>query len=256
MLAVHGYGSGERLVALHGFTYTGGQFAALAERIGRAIEAPDLPGHGRSAEVPTDFAFTIGAIARVIGSPAPLLGYSQGARLALAVALDRPDLVRGLVLISGTPGIRDAEARRTRVAIDAALAASIREMGIDAFLHAWTSRGITDTTHLPVDERDADLRVRSHASAHGLAAALEGFGQGMQPSLWDRLGQVTVPTLIVTGEEDTTYTAIGDEMRVTLPDAERCVIPDAGHNPMLDALDATAAAVSGFLLRLDGIEEG
>ena len=256
MLAVHGYGSGERLVALHGFTYTGGQFAALAERIGRAIEAPDLPGHGRSADVPTDFASTIGAIARVLGSPVPLLGYSQGARLAIAVALDRPDLVRGLVLISGTPGIRDADARRARATSDAALAASIRGIGVEAFLRDWTSRGITDTTHLPLDEREADLRVRSRASANGLAAALEGFGQGTQPSQWDRLGQLTVPTLIVTGGDDATYTAIGEEMGAALPDAERCVIPDAGHNPMLDALDATAAAVSGFLLRLDGIEEG
>jgi pimeloyl-ACP methyl ester carboxylesterase len=42
----------------------------------------------------------------------------MGARLCLQLALARPELVRGLVLIGGTPGIEDAQARAQRAAAD------------------------------------------------------------------------------------------------------------------------------------------
>ncbi len=78
MLAVRRFGSGPPVVALHGFTLTGAQFAPTAERLQRAVIAPDLPGHGASP--PSSLAETVDDVAGIIasvGEPAPLLGYSQ-----------------------------------------------------------------------------------------------------------------------------------------------------------------------------------
>ena len=251
MLGVRRYGTGTLLVALHGFTHTGAQFEGLAERIGRTIVAPDLPGHGMSVDAPTDVDAVCDAVATeisLVGIGADALGYSQGGRVALLTALRFPSLIGRLVLVSANAGIEDAE-RTTRIAADRRTADRIRAVGVVAFLEEWTTTGLTSTAHLPDATRGADLALRLDNTAEGLARALEGYGQGGQPSCWHRLGDVTIPVLVVTGALDARYTDIGERIADRIPHARHEVIPGAGHNPMLDAPAAFAAVVSGFLDR-------
>jgi len=71
------------------------------------VYTPEQRGHGRTPDVagPISYALmaqdTIAFIETVIGGPAHLAGCSDGAVVALAVALRRPDLVRRLVLAAG-----------------------------------------------------------------------------------------------------------------------------------------------------------
>ncbi|MGZ8750751.1 MAG: alpha/beta fold hydrolase, partial [Pseudonocardia sp.] len=71
------------------------------------VYSPDRRGHGRSPDVegPIDFdgaaTDTIAFLQDVVGGPADLVGFSDGATTALHVALRRPDLVRRMVMISG-----------------------------------------------------------------------------------------------------------------------------------------------------------
>ena len=98
------------LVALHGFTQTGAAFEELGALLSYEVIAPDLPGHGRSAQHPALFPSAVEAVAGLLASgihPGPVLGYSQGGRVALAVALDHSRLVSHLILVSATAGIRD-----------------------------------------------------------------------------------------------------------------------------------------------------
>src|SRR5262245_171094 len=100
-------GQGHTVLLTHGFTGRGtswGRHAtALAARF--RVVMPDLPGHGRTA-IATDpsrasverSADDLGAIlARRAFAPASVVGYSLGARIALRLAVTRPELVRRLV---------------------------------------------------------------------------------------------------------------------------------------------------------------
>jgi 2-succinyl-6-hydroxy-2,4-cyclohexadiene-1-carboxylate synthase len=243
---------GRPVVALHGFTHTGAQFRGFASQIGREVLAPDLPGHGSSAADPTDLPSVLDAIARVVGHvsrPVPLIGYSQGARIALLVALEDPDAIERLVLISGSAGIADPTARRDRLDADRRLADDIRSVGLATFIDRWTSEGITSTLSVDPVVRAEDIASRMQNTAEGLASALEGYGQGSQPSVWGRLGGFERPVLVITGAEDAKYTSVGDDLATSLPHAEHVAIVRAGHNPLLDQPDATAAALSAFLDR-------
>lgn len=104
------YGSGEPVVLLHGgFVFSefwAGQFRELSR--GNLVVAPDSRGHGRSTlgEAPMTYRRlardTAGLIEHLGLGPSDLVGWSDGGCTCIALALDRPDLVRSITLI-GTP---------------------------------------------------------------------------------------------------------------------------------------------------------
>jgi 2-succinyl-6-hydroxy-2,4-cyclohexadiene-1-carboxylate synthase len=250
VLHVRRYGSGPTLVALHGFTSTGAQFSDLASRLHRTIVAPDLPGHGLSGACSTTLDDVCGAVVDVIRTdtlPTALIGYSQGGRLALLITVESPDLIDRLILISASAGIADHDARRRRAEDDASRAASLRRTDLDAFLDEWTRTGITSTHRATGPQRIADRHHRTENTVAGLADALEGYGLGAQRSVWEDLATVTIPVLLVTGSEDARYGDIADAMEARMPHAEHVVVAGAGHNPLLDRPEETAAAVDRFL---------
>jgi 2-succinyl-6-hydroxy-2,4-cyclohexadiene-1-carboxylate synthase len=251
VLGVRRFGEGPPVVALHGFTHTGAQFSTVAELLAYTILAPDLPGHGTSSRIGTTVDDVVAAVGEVLSplAPVPLIGYSQGGRIALLTALRHPDLVRVLITISAGAGIPDTEERRRRRREDMALASRMRHQTMEQFLGEWTSSGITATDHLDAEARETDLTRRAENTVEGLAAALEGYGQSAQPSIWDRLGDVTCPTMVVSGSDDPGYTDIGDRLAAHLPNVERVVIEGAGHNPLADQPESSAAAISDFLDR-------
>src|SRR5690606_1625476 len=95
-------GSGPRLVLLHGFGQTANCWGPLAADLAADHEVVrlDAPGHGGSAEVAADLP-TTGRLVAEAGGPAVQVGYSLGARMALHVATEAPEVVRGLVLHGG-----------------------------------------------------------------------------------------------------------------------------------------------------------
>jgi len=102
------HGSGQPLVLLHGGYGTGQMFAAILPSLasGRRVITVDLQGHGRTADVGRPLRFeTMGDdIAALIGhlglAQADVMGYSLGAGTALRTAIQHPDLVRRLVIVS------------------------------------------------------------------------------------------------------------------------------------------------------------
>jgi 2-succinyl-6-hydroxy-2,4-cyclohexadiene-1-carboxylate synthase len=252
VVAVRRFGNGPPLIALHGFTFTGEQFASVADQLHRTVFAPDLPGHGRSVEVSTQLDDVVDAIESTVtsfGVPVPLLGYSQGGRLALLAALGRPEGISALVLISANGGIEDTNERALRTESYARLAEKISDMTIDEFLDTWTTAGITSTSHLSAEDRAADRAIRQENSPIGLANALIGYGQGAQPSLWTRLAELAMPVLVMSGGRDEKYSVIADKMTSRIPDVERVTVVDAGHNLLLDAPTEAHQAISDFLDR-------
>ena len=66
-------------------------------------------------------------------------------------------------------------------------------------------------------------------TAAGLAASLRRSGTGAQQPLWGRLVDLAMPVLVLAGELDTKFAAIGREMASLIGDAEFATVPGAGH---------------------------
>ena len=252
-------GEGPRLVMAHGFTQTGGVWGSLDSRLAtdRQVVGVDMPGHGGSAQVRADLP-NGAALLGAAGGRAAYLGYSMGARFCLHLALDQPELVDSLVLISGTAGIDDPDERADRRARDEGLAdqldpprsgadgqisAGDAQARLDAFLQRWL-----DSPLLVGVPAEADgLAERRGNTGPGLASSLRLAGTGTQVPLWTRLSSLDMPVLVVTGELDDKFTGIGRRMADAIGDnAARVVIEGAGHSPHLQEPERVAQEIRAF----------
>ena len=233
-----------RLALVHGFTQTSACWGPLADDLAadHEVVALDAPGHGWRSDVRAGLWDGAHLLAEEAGR-AVWLGYSLGGRYCLHVALDTRDAVAGLVLIGATAGIDDEAERAARVAADEALARRLENLGLDAFLDEWLASPPFAT--LPPEARHLDARRAN--TVEGLAASLRLAGTGVQEPLWDRLGEVAVPALVVTGADDTRFTALGRRLAGALPRAQVAVIPGAGHAVHLERPTEVAAAVRSWL---------
>jgi 2-succinyl-6-hydroxy-2,4-cyclohexadiene-1-carboxylate synthase len=243
-------------VLLHGFAGSASDWEGrVVDGLAGAGLAPvllDLPGHGADAGASDPRAFTLAAALARIGSagrwPADLIGYSMGGRLALHYAAAHPDRVRRLVLESASPGLERESERAERRVADEALAARMESEGVEWFVDHWESQPLFETRQrLDADvlQRRRDLRLRN--DPRSLAASLRGLGTGALPSLWDRLGRLDLPTLLIVGERDEKFAATAERMAHAMPRARMVRIPGAGHTVHLEAPAAWLEAVVGFL---------
>lgn len=199
-------GVGEPLVLLHGGFSDSRDFrdnlGHLSDRF--RVLAPDRRGLGRTPDVPGPISLraladdTTGFISAVASPPVHLIGYSQGATVALAVAAARPDLVRCVVSISG--------------AADP-----------DAFLVRPQPGGT-----MPAEIVDAYAEVSPDGRDH--FAVIQGKYVDAFPSF--KLGSVhaiTAPTLLVAGDRDIVTLEHQLAMFRALPTAELAILPAASH---------------------------
>lgn len=236
----------------HGFTQTrriwGGLDTELAD--GHTVVAVDLPGHGGSAGVAADLV-TGAALLGTAGGRADYLGYSMGARFCLHLALERPDLVRRLVLVSGTAGIDDGAERAARRRADEALAERLapRDGGTPADTVAtFVDRWVANPMFGQVSDAATDVAERCTNTAAGLASSLRMAGTGSQEPLWGRLADSPVPVLVVTGSRDAKFTELGRRLVATWgAPARHVVIEDADHAPHLQHPGPVAACIEDFL---------
>lgn len=238
------------IVALHGFTLHGGMFQTFADMLQIAVRAPDLPGHGRTSIRPITMASAVAAVSALLAdSPAPplLLGYSQGGRIALQVAIAHPNLVGSLVLVSTGPGMPPA-AREIRRIADDALATRIERIGVERFIQEWLANPLTATDTVTPSVRAADRALRLENTAAGLANALRGMGQAMVPHSARHIGSLPMPVVLMAGERDDKYAGLAAGMAATR-EQQPVIVAGAGHNVMLEAPQAVATQVRNLLSR-------
>ena len=254
-------GPGRRLVLLHGFTQGPRSWDALVAALGPSYEIVrvTLPGHGpaegASAGVRLPFEAAAAAVAAAVEAaagpePATWFGYSLGGRLALRVALDRPDLVGALVLLGATAGIEEADARAARVEIDERLASGLERRGVERFVDGWLAQDLF--SRLPREAAGVDERRRG--TVEGLAAGLRLLGTGAQEPVWNRLGELRVPVLLMAGEHDSKFSALAYRLAAGIGDvAGLSFVPGAGHAAHLERPQSVAAIVNRFLATLPAV---
>ena len=254
------------IFALHGFTGRGCDFHPIADFIGGAWHCPDLPGHGPNplldCSPQASIKFIEDEISRCI-SPSTkslkiLLGYSMGARAAMQHVFTNPAAWDALVLVSPQPGIEDNFKLLARQASDAILIEKIMRDGVPKFIEFWQQKALIQSQKkMPSQWRTVMLAAREEHTKRGLAMSLRQFGQGRCPNLWPRLKDLKLPTLLITGEEDTKYTKIAQNFasKVCLgyesTRFQRAIIKGAGHAPHLEFPEMTAKIIKDFIVNIN-----
>lgn len=230
---------------VHGFTQTARCWGPFGDDLAADHEARavDAPGHGGSGDLRADLVEGAALLGEA-GGEATYIGYSMGGRLALHLALNRPDLVRRLVLIGATAGIADETERTTRRTADEALADHLERIGVDAFLDEWLAQPLF--ARLPTEAACLDERRRNTTA--GLASSLRLAGTGTQRPLWADLQRLTLPVLLLAGEHDPRFAEIARQMADHIGgNATMAMVHGAGHSVHLEEPDRTARSVRAWL---------
>ena len=246
----------ETLVFLHGL---GGSQSTWASVLGEfastnRLAAIDLPGHGASDKPSPDSSdYSIPALAAKVGevleklelAPAVLVGHSLGGATALQLALDRPKLVRALVLVDSAalgPEISGELLDRIESEPSRDEARQLLELFFQERRFI-LDRGIDDM-YAARGVPGADAAVKAIA-----ASAFSRDGQHLV--LIERLGELEVPVLFIWGELDRVIPATHAVAATNaLPASWLEILEGVGHVPQVEAAPAFSGIVNRWLTTL------
>jgi 2-succinyl-6-hydroxy-2,4-cyclohexadiene-1-carboxylate synthase len=181
-----------------------------------------------------------------------LAGYSMGGRLALHALLADASPWQAAVIVSAHPGLESEEERAARRAHDADWAMRALTGDWAAFLADWNSQPVL-TGGIPGGD-EAARASRLMLRRREIARSFVDWSLGAQEALWDRLPEIRVPVLWITGAEDEKFTALAARACARMPAASHVVIEGAGHRVPWDNEVAFCEALAAFSRA--GKEEG
>ncbi|MCP5179857.1 MAG: alpha/beta fold hydrolase [Pseudomonadales bacterium] len=213
------YGTGPAILLTHGYSASTAMWQPNIEALSahHTLILWDIRGHGRSA-APDDPALysreasvaDMAALLDHLGVDTAIIGgLSLGGYLSLAFNVAHPERVRALLIFDTGPGYRNPVAREQ-----------------------WN--------------RTAIQSGETHGST-GLRLAARGILTQKDAAVLDSLSGISVPTLVLAGENDTPFLKATQVMGAKIPHARTCLIADAGHTANSDQPDAFNAAVCDFL---------
>ncbi len=251
-------GSGdEPFVLVHGFTGSRDDFADVLPTLGRSRRTitPDNRGHGGTTNPGSGYSLESmrddlsGFLDELQIPSCHLLGHSLGGMIALRFVLAHPERVASLVLMDTAPSAPNMPA-----AVFEAGAKIVSEQGMEAMTRILQSNPSWKQSE-PARrsaERMGEARYAARIEAKLLAMDPEAFihlGRMLvdQPSVEDRLQEITCPTLVLVGDADVPFLAPSRLMAERIPNANLAVIPDAAHSPQLENEPAWLAALEAHL---------
>ncbi|MBE9060419.1 2-succinyl-6-hydroxy-2,4-cyclohexadiene-1-carboxylate synthase [cf. Phormidesmis sp. LEGE 11477] len=247
------------LLLLHGFLGSHADFSQILPLLSAHFYCitPDLPGHGSTNTALGHYTFvrTAQALVDLLDylniSKTHALGYSMGGRIALYLTCEFCDRTEKVILESASPGLKTAAERNCRRQQDDLTALSLLKTPLPEFLEQWYNNPLFANLKRHPDIYAAMLQRRLSNRPTEAARALCGLSLGRQPSLWNKLALFKSPLLIVVGELDQKFVAIGKEMFETCrkhqPQTTLLVFEQCGHNLHLVAPNAYANAVVRYL---------
>lgn len=244
-------GDGPWLVLIHGvgldLDIWTKQVAILETQ--RQVLSYDLIGHGHTP--PVDGDLTLGDFVEQLElllealnvSRADLVGFSMGAMVAQAFTLAHPARVNKLVLLNGVYARPDSASAsvlaRLRLVESDGIASTI-----EAAIDRWFSEAYRDQHPQEIESIERRLRANN---LEGFLPAYRVFATA-DAALAGRLGDITAPTLIVTGENDVGSTPeMARQMSEQIPHAALRILPGVRHMLPLEGAEPLNALLENFL---------
>ena len=238
-------GVGEPLVLVHGWTGSKESWAHLLPTLDGRVRtvAHDHRGHGASTHADDASGYTfdhlvadfIALVEALELPPFHLLGHSMGGIVAMRYALDHPAMVRSLVLMDTGAG-PDPSGR----AVMEPIIELVRAQGLAGYVEA-------ARPYVPAEGFDTFERQIMQMDALALTTFAEELLD--YESVLHRLGELTIPTTVMVGENDVGLRPPADAMHAAIPGSVLDVIPGAAHNPHLEDPDAWLASIGRHLDR-------
>ena len=250
-------GAGQPLIMLHAgiadCRMWEHEFAALADSY-QTLRF-DMRGYGRSLPAPGEFNIQddLEALLEALDAPAPfiLMGCSMGGGLAIEFALAQPERVSALILVGSDPRGFEADAAwpddlfaQSEAAFERGDIEAVAELDMQIWFDG-------------VGRSSADVDPAVRAKAFDMARLvteheLSGIGEHKRkpadiPAA-QRLTQLTMPALVVIGENDLAYLhQAADYMAERLPQAQKLILPNAAHLPNMEHPALFEAELREFL---------
>jgi pimeloyl-ACP methyl ester carboxylesterase len=270
-------GGGEPALYVHGLGGASTNWTDLAHLLSDRLdgEAIDLPGFGHSGPAPgRDYSITRSAcvVIRLLQSqrwqqdrgPVHLFGNSMGGAISVIVAAARPDLVRTLTLIS--PAMPDLRVRRGSdptlplllvPGLHRIAERRLRQMSPERRARAVIELCFANPDLVPPNRmaeaaeevrRRADLPWAMDAFTASLRALAFSYLSRGRRSLWQLARQITMPTLVIWGDQDQLVdVALAPRTARTVRDGRLLVLPGVGHTAQLEDPTSVARAFLGLL---------
>jgi pimeloyl-ACP methyl ester carboxylesterase len=224
------YGTGDPLLLLHGGFSDASEFGAttpaLASRF--RVITPERRGHGHTPDVPGPISYdnmaadTVAFMEQKGISRAHLVGHSDGANVALLVALARPDLVDRMVLISGN------------FRFDGLVSGlDLNELAANEFLaEAYGQVSPDGREHFPVVAE----KIFRMASTEPTLTPVD-------------LGKVGARTLVMAGDDDMVSAEHTLAMYRAIPGSELAVVPGTSHILIIEKPELCNEIILDFLTK-------
>lgn len=258
------------MLLLHGFPSSTYTFHAVAPGLtGVNSVAVDLPGFGLSQRPqPDEFvggfdpytpeaqvALVAGLLDQLGIDSAIVMGHGSGARLALDLALQEPDVVDGLVLIGGTLSAAPGRSWLSRLVMNSPqmqrlgpvfLRQLAGQPGVDIVRNGWADPDAIDEATY--------LAYHRAFTVEGWDTALYQMTKAEAPVSLDGLvGGITVPALVLAGAEDHTVpVSESEKLAAELTESTLEVLPGCGHFAQEECPDLVLDAISGWWPALVG----
>jgi 2-succinyl-6-hydroxy-2,4-cyclohexadiene-1-carboxylate synthase len=243
-------------IFLHGMTGHALDFEMIAQTLEHVVYAIDLPGHGESSAIPlvlqdellsfdevcnylpqwSDIIEQLSQICDRLtqGQPFHLIGYSMGARLALAMACTLNTTstllqVQHLHLISASYGLATPEERSQRCMHDEQWIHQLIQGDSAEFIANWSKQAVLSLVEIPTRLAQDFNKRRLMNDPYQLAYAFKILGLGEMPYYEKALAHLKIPCSCYVGSKDHKFIAKAKQICAQITHAQLCEIPEAGH---------------------------
>ncbi len=233
-------GEGPALLLTHGYSATSQMWARQLEAFSthHTVIAWDMRGHGQSDSPADDSAYSealtvedMAALLDHLGFASGIVGgLSLGGYMSLAFHATYPERVDGLLIIDCGPGYKKDAPREAWNATAYERAQDIEVRGLAA-----------------LEGGSAERATAVHSDVRGLVYAARNMLTQYNSRVIESLPDIRVPSIVVVGAQDEPFLAASDYMAAKIPNADKLIVPLAGHAVNLDQPQAFNEGIEAFL---------
>lgn len=243
-------GQGQPVVFIHGLGSSTGDWELQTPFFSKQFQVItlDVRGHGQSQKPPGPysiplFASDVAAFIEALDiAPAHIVGISMGGMIAFQLAVDRPDLIRSMVIVNSGPEVVPHTLKEYWFVASRLLLVylfSMRKIG-EVIGGGLFPKPEQVKARQQFVERWAENDKRAYVAA---MRAIVGW------SVTEHLPKMNIPTLILTGDRDNTTVEAKEKYMAKLPQAELVVIENSGHASPVDQPELFNEALMAYLAK-------